>query len=324
MKKMHHNLLYILYAGCLATTALTATAQPNAPTRLRTDLLLPQRGITLTVLSVRPSFGWELTRTAPGLTQSAYRILVASSPQLLEQKKADVWDSGKVESSQSAGVEYGGQPLAPGKTYYWTVCAWDEKGKAGAFAPAQTFATSSTLQPYATSRYPIIKEKQVPVAIRAVKPGHLMADFGKDAFCCSATLTLSSPKADTVWVHLGEATTPDGLVDKDPPCKIRAYTYLLPLSAGTHTYTLPIDNGGGSIKPPSYIGAAAPFRYMELEGYKGDASAMKPLREAAFYPYHDEESHFESPDTVLNQVWGVVQIQRKSHLVSRTIHRRRP
>jgi len=67
----------------------------------------------------KPRLSWV------GAGQSAYRVLVASSPEKLRRDQGDVWDSGKVTSSQTAWVEYGGRPLASGERVYWKVRAWD-------------------------------------------------------------------------------------------------------------------------------------------------------------------------------------------------------
>ena len=59
-----------------------------------------------------------------GSTQAAYRILVASTPQLLAQDKGDVWDSGKVDTDRSTQIEYGGTPLASRQQAFWKVGVW--------------------------------------------------------------------------------------------------------------------------------------------------------------------------------------------------------
>ncbi len=41
--------------------------------------------------------------------QTAYQILVASTPELLAKDQGDLWDSGKVASDQSAQIEYAGK-----------------------------------------------------------------------------------------------------------------------------------------------------------------------------------------------------------------------
>lgn len=65
-----------------------------------------------------------------GAAQSAYRIIVASTPEALAKGRADIWDSGKVPSAATLNVEYGGRELKSYDRCYWKVMLWDEKGKA--------------------------------------------------------------------------------------------------------------------------------------------------------------------------------------------------
>ena len=46
-----------------------------------------------------------------GQKQTAYQVLVASTPKLLAKDQGDLWDSGKVASDQSIQVEHVGKPL---------------------------------------------------------------------------------------------------------------------------------------------------------------------------------------------------------------------
>ncbi|XUL86209.1 family 78 glycoside hydrolase catalytic domain [Streptomyces galilaeus] len=82
-----------------------------------------------------PRFGWRMTSDARGRRQSAYRIQVASSPVPLADDRADVWDSGRVDSADSVAIRYAGPGLHASTRYHWTVTVWDERGRA-------TFATA--------------------------------------------------------------------------------------------------------------------------------------------------------------------------------------
>ncbi|GAA1559933.1 hypothetical protein GCM10009789_11550 [Kribbella sancticallisti] len=55
---------------------------------------------------------------------SAYQLVVASGESLLARDQADIWDSGKVASAQSAGVPYDGPVLVSGTRYHWKVRCW--------------------------------------------------------------------------------------------------------------------------------------------------------------------------------------------------------
>ena len=78
-----------------------------------------------------PRLSWKLVAVRPesrGLSQSAYQVLVASSEALLRAGNADLWDSGKVASSQSLHVPYGGKPLTSHAECWWKVRVWDQDG----------------------------------------------------------------------------------------------------------------------------------------------------------------------------------------------------
>jgi alpha-L-rhamnosidase len=72
----------------------------------------------------QPRLSWEIASSQRAAVQLAYRVLVASSPQLLEEGIGDLWDSGKVCSSESIQVVYGGRPLTSGAACWWKVCVW--------------------------------------------------------------------------------------------------------------------------------------------------------------------------------------------------------
>jgi len=86
-----------------------------------------------------PRFSWGLSHSERGQSQSAYQILVARSREKLQAEKADVWDSGKVESDQSVNVVYGGKTLESRETYYWMVHVWDKDGQVSPYSKVATF-----------------------------------------------------------------------------------------------------------------------------------------------------------------------------------------
>jgi alpha-L-rhamnosidase len=64
-----------------------------------------------------------------GLRQTAYRVLVASTPAKLARNKGDLWDSGRVSLSQTAHIVYAGRPLVSRARCFWKVCIWDADGR---------------------------------------------------------------------------------------------------------------------------------------------------------------------------------------------------
>jgi alpha-L-rhamnosidase len=78
-----------------------------------------------------PRFSWKLSDAdhARGQKQTGYRVLVASSPGLLEEGRADIWDSGQVLSPQSALVPFAGKDLTSGQDCFWKVRVLDKDKK---------------------------------------------------------------------------------------------------------------------------------------------------------------------------------------------------
>jgi alpha-L-rhamnosidase len=108
---------------------------PAAPTGLRCEYLSNPLGIDVP----EPRFSWVLHHTARAQAQTAYQLLVASRAEGADQDTGDVWDSGKVASTDSIQVVYAGKPLASGKTYYWKVRYWDAAGNASPYSAVAQF-----------------------------------------------------------------------------------------------------------------------------------------------------------------------------------------
>jgi alpha-L-rhamnosidase len=128
-------LLLSLFPTLAKAQAQTDTAS-LVPVELRVSGLKEPVGLE----EQQPSFGWQLDAGAPNrhdVSQSAYRILVASSDASLRTGKGDVWDSGRMQSRDYTHVEYAGLPLQSHTTYFWKVCVWDDNGRAACSAPSR-------------------------------------------------------------------------------------------------------------------------------------------------------------------------------------------
>jgi alpha-L-rhamnosidase len=103
-------------------------AQQKAPIALQTDNLVSPLGLDDTT----PHFSWQLADPRHAARQTAYQIQIATKRELLVSGKpeahADIWDSGKISSSQSVGVTYAGSPLTATTRYFWRILAWDKDG----------------------------------------------------------------------------------------------------------------------------------------------------------------------------------------------------
>ena len=97
-----------------------------SPADLRCEYLENPLGIDV----LKPRLSWKLDSSIRGQKQTAYRILVASSPEKLKSDIGDLWDTGKVDSDKSIHVDYGGTPLDSSTQCFWKVIVWDKDGKA--------------------------------------------------------------------------------------------------------------------------------------------------------------------------------------------------
>ncbi len=93
----------------------------------------------LAVQCARPRLRWTLAGARRDQWQTAYQVVVASRPELLQPGRADRWDSGKVSARSGAAVTYAGQPLGSGETCYWSVRCWDGADRAGPWAAPARF-----------------------------------------------------------------------------------------------------------------------------------------------------------------------------------------
>jgi alpha-L-rhamnosidase len=122
------NALSLLLAAALVHLmlpgALAEAAAGMKPAGLRCESLVEPLGID----TLSPVLSWKLQDATWGAKQTAYEVFVSSKPSNSRAPQADVWDSGRVNSSQSAGVTYSGPTLQPMKRYYWRVAVWGKDG----------------------------------------------------------------------------------------------------------------------------------------------------------------------------------------------------
>ncbi len=102
------------------------------PAELRCEYLADPLGIDIAC----PRLSWVLQSAQRGQRQTAYQVLVASSEHILQRGEGDLWDTGKVISSDSAHIAYNGLELRSGQRCWWQVRVWDRHGVRSAYSPA--------------------------------------------------------------------------------------------------------------------------------------------------------------------------------------------
>lgn len=83
-----------------------------------------------------PNFGWVLESNERGQKQTAYQVVVSDSDGNL------MWNSEKVESSESSHIKYAGKQLASSSDYYWKVRVWDKNNRPCNYTKPVHFATA--------------------------------------------------------------------------------------------------------------------------------------------------------------------------------------
>ncbi|HWJ30086.1 MAG TPA: hypothetical protein VNS32_26350, partial [Flavisolibacter sp.] len=107
----------------LLVLSFAAQAQGLRLADLRTEDKSDPTGIDISV----PRLSWKIYTSQKNILQTAYRILVADDPALLNKNLGNIWDSKKTLSDASIQVAYSGKKLEAVKTYYWKVMIWDNK-----------------------------------------------------------------------------------------------------------------------------------------------------------------------------------------------------
>lgn len=79
------------------------------------DLMTDNRRENILVGSKKPVFGWRVETEKRNVRQESYRV------QVWDEQGNSVWDSGTVESSRMAGIQYEGKELQSGKRMTWHV-----------------------------------------------------------------------------------------------------------------------------------------------------------------------------------------------------------
>jgi alpha-L-rhamnosidase len=111
----------IVFISCSKTVEKESITVNN----LRCEFLNNPLGIDVQ----NPKLSWQIHSEQKNILQTAYQVLVATDPELLNDDKADLWNSGKINSDQSIHVVYEGKKLKSRVQCYWKVKTWSQNGE---------------------------------------------------------------------------------------------------------------------------------------------------------------------------------------------------
>lgn len=284
--------------------------QPEQPSGLMVEFIRDPAGVR--IMDLKPEFTWIVPVTAQ--KQSAFRILVSTSREKLENDEADVWDSGKIISVQSVEVECG-VSLKPNTGYTWKVMIWDSKGRSQGFSKIQGFKTGNAVN-YLTTVNKFQSPLITPLILEKTAEKHYFADFGKDAFG-TLMLNISVPYADTLTIRLGEKLSATSEIERKPNGTIRYIETKLPVTPGQKEYTLKLpadtrNTTGAAVLLPDSFGVVLPFRYCEVSNCPAELSPSDLRQKVYHYYFEDDNSFFSSSDTILDHVWDISKYSMKA------------
>ena len=279
-----------------------------APTNLTVELIR-EPSTEVEVFDLKPEFGWTVPLGAK--YQGAYQILVASSKEIIDANNGDIWDSKRIASSKSTDVEFGGQELEIGKTYFWKVRIWDEANRLVDYSQPQKFTTGKSDSYIISTENKYIKAEIKPKKFEK-RENFYFIDFGKAAF---ATMNFNyvARTPHTITVRVGEMLDKKGYVNRVVPKKsnIRYQEIKVDVKPGQREYQIKVQSderntrANKAVPLPEGFPTLVPFRYAEIEGFEGTLKA-EDFTQLAFHSYWDEEaSSFRSDNDVLNQVWDL-------------------
>ena len=311
--RINHSILSAVMTALLWLGGAPAlAAELPAPTGLLCNLLAdPAKTV---IFDAHPRFSWIVNAPGVDQIQSAYEISIASSTTDLKHETPYLWSSGKVISEQSIAVVFVGKPLTADREYTWKVRTWTGD-KQSEWSIPQTFRLGEIERGgkedrFTVSREPLAQTLVVPKQFVEVGEGHYFIDFGRAAYA-ALKLKIDSPQAGTkIIVHLGEALSKPSVVNRKPGGSIRYQRVEMELKEGMREYTVPLDARDARRMPPE-IGAAMPFRYVEIENAPTmDAASVRQI--AVHYPFDESAAKFESSDKTLNDVWELCRYSIKA------------
>lgn len=131
MIKIIMLLMLFFFTGCQAERK--ANLVPG-------ELLCENQTDPLGIATTKPRLSWKNNSEINGAAQTGYRIMAASSPDLLDDGTGDLWDTGKTGSEESTMIRWAGSALSSRSLVYWRIRTWDEHGNPSEWSRTARFS----------------------------------------------------------------------------------------------------------------------------------------------------------------------------------------
>ena len=264
---MMHTRLWLALGLLLTAGTLVAAARPAPGTAalevasLRTNHKATPMGID----GQDPCLAWTLTASARGARQTAYRIQVAESRSALNDGESLVWDSGKVNTDQSAHHAYDGPALEPRTRYYWRVRVWDGDGQPSAWSEVSWWEMGLLSPSEWTAEW--IEPGWNTDASEPLPSPMLRSEFSVDGEVASARLYVTSHGLYEVHLNgrrVGDQVFSPGWTSYDHRLQYQTYDVGALLTSGTNAIGARLGDGWYR----GYIG------FQGQRNYYGDTLAL--------------------------------------------------
>ena len=136
MKRLVYlSLAFLLLLSSLRVASFAERVGSSiTPSSLRCEYLVSP----LAIDTREPRLSWMIESNVRGARQTAYQIIVSGTAAKTAANEGDLWDTGKVASSQTIQIAYQGRPLNSLQQCFWKVRTWDQNNKPSSWSkPAQ-------------------------------------------------------------------------------------------------------------------------------------------------------------------------------------------
>ncbi|NNM86812.1 MAG: family 78 glycoside hydrolase catalytic domain [Phycisphaerales bacterium] len=242
-----------------------ATAATIAPTHLRCQYWRNPRGVDLP----QPRLSWQVQAKNPqsrNLKQSAYDVLVASSLQKLALNQGDLWNSGRVASSQTDGIPYAGKSLVSAERCFWKLRLWDQTGQPSAWSKPSRWQMGLLHQSDWQAHWimaPANKSQALPIFRRDF---HLPAAIARvELYICG----LGQYAAYINGKAVGQSVLNPGWTKYSKTCLYRVYNVTALVHGGANAIGVLLGNGMYNVEQK---------RYAKFHGTFGPPKLIAQLR----------------------------------------------
>jgi hypothetical protein len=157
----------------------------------------------------------------------------------------------------------------------------------------------------------VVEEAQ---SVRKLDDGTILVDFGRVSF---GNIHILSPgENQSITVHFGEAQK-DQRINRNPGGTIRYIKTTAELKGDKTLVAPPADKRNttlpAAILTPKEWSVVLPFRWVEIEGWKGEFLAKNIQRNSAFAAtWDDQAASFQSSDKTLDAIWELCRYSIKA------------